>query len=194
LRLALSIAGIASGVALAVAVGGLTTSINAALRDASLSAATRAQIEIRPVTEISMPESVLARARATPGVLAAAGTVEASTFIRNGGREGREQSVAVIGFEPGILALAPRALGGASLAGADPTGLLLPSPLAKELGVGRNDPVGVYTPQGWQPAHVGGSLPPAQGSARAVATGLLTAQALLGRQGRIDAVYVQTGP
>jgi len=65
-----------------VAVGGLTTSINAALRDASLSAATRAQIEIRPVTEISMPESVLARARATPGVLAAAGTVEASTFIR----------------------------------------------------------------------------------------------------------------
>src|SRR5207237_1053036 len=83
-----------------------------------------AGIDIRPVTEISMPESVLARARATPGVLAAAGTVEASTFIRagNGNGESREQSVAVIGFEPGILALAPRALGGASLAGADPTG------------------------------------------------------------------------
>jgi putative ABC transport system permease protein len=151
-----------------------------------------------------MPETVLTRARATPGVLAAAGTVEASTFIRRGNSgggssgsrttAGPEVSVAVIGFEPGILALAPRALGGASLAGADPTGLLLPTPLAKELGVGNKDPVELYTPQGWQPAHAGGSLPPTQGSARAVATGLLTAQALLGRQGRIDAVYVQTGP
>ena len=33
-----------------------------------------------------MPETVLTRARATPGVLAAAGTVEASTFIRAGNR------------------------------------------------------------------------------------------------------------
>ena len=40
----------------------------------TLSAATKAQLEVRPVTEISMPETVLTRARATPGVLAAAGT------------------------------------------------------------------------------------------------------------------------
>ncbi|MFN2592107.1 MAG: ABC transporter permease, partial [Candidatus Dormibacteria bacterium] len=182
-----------------MAVGGLTSSINAALRDASLSVATRAQLEVRPVTEISMPESVLTRARATPGVLAAAGTIEASTFIRAGsGSKGstasRELSVAIIGFEPGILALAPRALNGANLAGEDPTGILVPTPVAKQLGVGRNDTVELYTPQGWQPAHVGGSLSATQGSARAVATGLLTAQGLLGRQGRIDAVYVQTGP
>src|SRR6267378_685744 len=139
-----------------------------------------------------MPESVLSQARATSGVLAAAGTVEASTFIR-AGEGGREESVAVIGFEPGILALAPRALSGASLAGEDPTGLLLPTSVAGELGVVPSEAIDLYTPQGWQPTHVGGSLPPAPGSARAVATGLLTAQILLGRQGRIDAVYVQTG-
>ena len=192
LRLALSITGIASGVALAVAVGGLTTSINAALRDASLAAATRASLEIRPVTQISMPDPVLAQVRATPGVLAAAGTVEASTFVRTA--SGRETSVAVIGFEPGILALAPRALVGANFAGDDPTGLLIPSPLAAELGVGRQGSVGLYTPEGWQPVHVGGLLGQAPGAPRAVSTGLLTAQTLLGRPGRIDAVYVRTGP
>src|SRR5437899_486246 len=101
LRLALSVAGIASGVALAVAVAGLTSSINAALRDASLAAATKADLEIRPVTQLSMPESVLAAARALPG---------------------------------------------------------------------------------------------GRGPARVVATGLLTAQSLLARPGRIDAVYVRTGP
>jgi len=176
-----------------VAVGGLTSSISAALRDASLSAATKAQLEVRPVTQISMPESVLAQTRATPGVLAAAGTVEAATFVRPTGGS-RETSVAVIGFEPGILALAPRALSGANLAGKDPTGLLLPAPLATELGVTATGTVELYTAHGWQPTHVGGLIPPAPGSVRAVATGLLTAQSLLDRQGRIDAVYVKTGP
>jgi putative ABC transport system permease protein len=207
LRLALSVAGIASGVALAVAVGGLTSSINAALRDASLAAATKADLEIRPVTQLGMPESVLAAARATPGVVAAADTLEVPTFLRpasgapdsgGGSAAGRESSVAVIGFEPGILSLAPRALIGADLAGADPTGLLVPAPLAKGLGFRTGPPgrggVEIYTPEGWQPAHLGGLLPGDRGSARVVATGLLTAQSLLGRPGRIDAVYVRARP
>ena len=66
-----------------MAVGGLTSSINAALRDASLSAATKAQLEVRPVTEISMPETVLTRARETPGVLAASADLADPTVIRS---------------------------------------------------------------------------------------------------------------
>lgn len=193
-RLVLSVVGIASGVALAVAVGGLTSSITAALQDASLAAATSANIEIRPVTELSMPQQVLDQARATPGVLAAAGTVEAPTFLRAaraGHAGGREFSVALLGFEPGIFALAPRALQGVDLAHADPTGILLPDALARQLGVTGRMPLQIYTPQGWQTTHFGGILPPTPGSGQVVATGMLTAQRLLERKGEIDAVYVK---
>ena len=49
----------------------------------------------------------------------------------------------MIGFEPGILSLASRALIGADLAGADPTGLLLPAPLAGKLGLPGGKPAGI---------------------------------------------------
>lgn len=196
LRLFLSVLGIASGVALAVAVGGLTSSINAALRDASLAAATTAQIEMRPVTDVGMPLGVLYQVRATAGVARAAGTVEAPTILRPAGPAGadasREVSVALIGFEPGIFGLAPRSLSGADLARADPTGLLLPADIARQLGVSGHQSLQIYTPEGWQTTHLGGVLPASRGSARVVATGLLNAQALLERPSRIDAVYVQT--
>ena len=193
LRLALSILGIASGVALAVAVGGLTSSINAALKDASQAVAAGADFEVRPVTQLPMPASVLDAARGTPGVRAAAGTIEATTFIRRG-PGAREYSVALIGFEPGIFALAPRSLQGADLGADDPTGLLVPAAIQQELGIGGRAALQVYTPTGWQGTHLGGTLPPNPGSAQAVATGLLTAQALLGRAGKIDALYVKAPP
>src|SRR5207253_9776216 len=110
--------------------------------------------------------------------VAAAGTLEAPTFLRpgsgapltgGGSAAGRESSVALIGFEPGILSLASRALIGADLAGADPTGLLLPAPLAGKLGLPGGKPAGgglaIYTPGGWQPAHLGGLLPGGRASA-----------------------------
>jgi putative ABC transport system permease protein len=193
LRLALSIAGIASGVALAVAVGGLTSSINAALQNASLAAATKANLEVRPLTQISFPATALIAARATPGVTAAAGTVEATTYLRPAGG-GPELSVALIGFEPGILALAPRSLAGANLAHADLTGLLLPASLAERLEVSGRQRFEIYTPGGWAPTHLGGLLPPSPGGSQVAATGLLTAQTLLGRAGRLDALYIRTGP
>lgn len=194
LRLALSIAGIASGVALAVAVGGLTTSISAALRNASLAAATNATFEIRPVTEVSVPQRDLDLARGTPGVLAAAGTIEATTYLRaHPGGGGGQISVALIGFEPGILALAPRSLAGANLANADLTGLLMPASLARRLGVSGRGQFQIYTPQGWVTTHLGGYLAPSPGGSQFVATGLLTAQGLFNRPGRIDALYVRTG-
>ena len=193
LRLALSIAGIASGVALAVAVGGLTSSINAALRDASLAAATKATLEIRPVTQVSLPQGDLTAARATPGVLAAAGTVEATTFVRSPAG-GPQVSVALIGFEPGIVSLAPRSLTGASLTGADLTGVLLPGGVARQVHAQPGGALEIYTPHGWSATHLGGILPPSPGSSQVAATGLLTAQSLLERAGRIDALYVKTGP
>ena len=75
LRLLLSAAGVASGVALAIAVAGLSTSINAAVSGLSVAAASRADLEVRPLTDVGMPAGVLARARSTPGVRAAAATV-----------------------------------------------------------------------------------------------------------------------
>lgn len=188
LRLLLSVAGVGSGVALAVAVGGLTSSINASVLDTSLAVASRADLEVRPVTEVAMPEKLLLRARAAPGVRAAAATVEARTRVRS---QGQVRSVYLIGFEPGILALAPRTFSPDSLEGADPTGLLLPAPLARELGMSAGRRLQIYTPSGWRAVKIGGVFKPGPDSPGVVAaTGLLVAQDLLSRSGRIDALYV----
>jgi putative ABC transport system permease protein len=205
-------------VALAVAVGGLSTSINAAVSSVSVAAAGRADLEVRPLTDVGMPGDVLARARSTPGVRAVAATVEARTRIRTRIRsesrsELRTASVYLVGFEPGILALAPRAFRPQEVAALDPTGLLLPSGLADRLGLqskgapsspaGPHGPSGaaapagsveVYTPEGWRRMHVGGVVRPSRGSSPSVvATGMLVAQDLLGRQDRVDALYVDSG-
>jgi putative ABC transport system permease protein len=191
LRFLLSAAGVASGVALAVAVGGLSTSINQAVTDVSLAAASKADLEVRPLTDVGMPEAFLATVRSTPGAAVSAATVESRTKIRTGGPHGQVKSVYLIGFEPGILALSPATFPSSQIGTLDPTGLLVPEGLADRLGIEAKESVDIYAPEGWRPIHVGGILEADRAAPPAVvATGMLVAQDVLKRPGRIDAVYV----
>ncbi|MGH2721434.1 MAG: ABC transporter permease, partial [Actinomycetota bacterium] len=191
LRFLLSAAGVASGVALAVAVGGLSTSINQAVADVSLAAASRADLEVRPLTDVGMPEAFLTTVRSTPGAQVSAATVESRAKLRSV-REVR--SVYLIGFEPGILALSPATFPPQQIGALDPTGLLVPAGLAERMGIEAAGEVEVYAPEGWRSVHVGGILRADRGAPPAVvATGMLVAQDLLRRPGRIDAIYVDAG-
>src|SRR5688572_16858972 len=104
-RLALSVLGIAVGVALAVAVGSLGSSVTGSLEAIAQATASEANVEIRPNGNVGLAPDLLGRVRDVDGVVEAGATVESYVRLRKGDRETR---TLVIGIDSGILEMAPR--------------------------------------------------------------------------------------
>lgn len=188
-RLALSALGIAVGVALAVAVGSLGTSISGSLDAIANAAASDANIEIRANGRAGLPPSVLGRVREVPGVRAAGATVESYVRIRNGSREER---VLALGFDLGILRMAPSSVDPSTFRTSDPFGLTMPPAVASALGARPGGTVQITTPDGWRNVKVGTVLPAKTVErARVVVAPVGVLQRLLQRGTSYDAVYVQ---
>lgn len=190
LRLVLSALGIAAGVSLAVAVSALGSSIEASLRGIAAAAATRANVEVRPATGAGMPQGIVLEVRTVQGVKAAGGVVETFTKVRKGERTRR---TLVLGIDAGILELAPDAIEPTTFrGGANPFGLFVPASLADELGARKGDKIDLATPRGWREVDVGAIVPDDEaGRSRAVVGAIAVVQNLVGRAGRVDAVYVE---
>ncbi len=188
-RLALSVIGIAVGVALAVAVGSLGTSINGSLGAIAQAAASDANIEIRANGRAGLPPDVLGRVREVAGVRAAGATIESYVRVRNGSRE---QRVLALGFDLGILRMSPSSIDARSFRTSDPFGLILPSGIAQNLGSHAGGTIQITTPDGWRDVKVGTVLP--EGTiqrTRLVVAPVGVLQRLLGRGTSYDAIYVQ---
>lgn len=188
-RLGLSTVGIAAGVTLAVAVGALGSSIDASLRAAADAAASRANLEVRPRTDAGLPPEVLSRVRRTEGVRAAGAAVESFTDLRHAGVTER---TLVLGVDAGLLELSPQAVDTEGLGEvADPFGLFLPAPVARDLGVSPGDGIEVATPRGWREVTVGAVFGEDAGRSRVVAGLIGTVGDLFGREGRADVIYLE---
>ena len=187
-RLALSVVGIAVGVALSVSVGTLSSSVQASLRSIAQAAATKANIEIRPNGNAGLSPDVLGRVRDVSGVRHAGATVESYVQLRAGTQHVR---TLLIGIDDGILAMTPRSVDPKTLRNADVTGLWLPSGVAAQLGVHRGETIAVTTPRGWKTTVVGAVLDSRTGGRTRVVVGTVgVVQQLLGRGSSYDAIYV----
>ena len=187
-RLLLSAMGVAAGVALVVSMTGLATSINASLDGMIAASATRADLEIRGASGIGIPETVVADVAAVPGVRVAGGTIESYTRLRRGPETAR---ALLIGLDAGAVGLAPRAATeGAEIV--DPSGIVLTRSVARSLGAGLGDSIEIATPHGWRPAIVGGLQHDLPGGLEVAAGALPVVQQLVGRDGLVDAVYLDT--
>jgi putative ABC transport system permease protein len=188
-RLALSALGIAVGVALAVAVGSLSSSVTGSLEAIAQAAASDANVEIRPNGRGGLPPSVLGRVRSVAGVEEAGATVESYVQIRN---DEERLRVLALGFDLGILRMAPTSVDPASVQSADPNGLMLPADVADMLGVRAGDRIDITTPTGWHPVRIGTVLPAgAAERSRVVVAPVGVLQRVLGRGTSYDAIYVK---
>jgi putative ABC transport system permease protein len=128
-----AVVGIAAGVALLFASQVASQSLSSSVAELSHGITGRATLQLLARDPHGMPESLLARVRAIPGVRAAAPLLEASA--QASGPKG-SSSVELVGADASL-----RALGGALVAHTElePFGgigaVLLPSPLASHLGV-----------------------------------------------------------
>lgn len=189
LRLMLSVVGIASGVALAIGVASLGSSIDATLAAISTAAASKANLEVRPNAQVGLDAQLLETVQALPGVERAGATVESYTKLR---AHGRTERTLVLGIDLNVLAMAPEAVNSSAVRGADPNGVFLPTGLAANLGVRTGDEIEALTRTGWRRVRVGAVLPAASaGRGRVAAGGINVVRSLLGTPGRVDAIYVQ---
>ena len=186
-RLVLSAVGVASGVALVVAVTSLAASIDASLDTMTAASATRANLEVRPSSGVGIPEVVVSEVQSVAGVEVAGGTIESYTSLRRGTRTAR---VLLVGLDAGVLVLAPRAAT-TGVEVVDPTGIVVPSSVARDLGVDPGDDVEVATSRGWKEVRIGGVHGEASPGIDIAAAALPVVQQLTERVGSVDAVYVR---
>jgi putative ABC transport system permease protein len=189
LRVVLSAVGIAAGVALAVGVGAISSSIDASVRSVSQAAAAFADIEVRPPADVGMPAEILEEVRATEGVLEAGATIESVTLLRTADQEVR---ALVLGVDAGIASMAPPEGDVRLFEDGNPLGLYLSPLLSTELGIRSAGEVEVNTTGGWRPLPIAGLLPDDGPVTRAAIGPIGTLQDLSKQDGRVDAIYVQT--
>ena len=199
LRTLLTIAGVASGVALTFSINVINTTLVTSFRSSVRELAGDAELEVAAADASGLPASAVEEVEDTEGVDRAIPILRTTTRIA--GFEG-ERRVLVVGATPEFASLVPRGLG--SLAemrvdfSGDANGLLLGEGVAGSLGVGTGDRLAVDTPSGTQAVEVAGTV---GGPLIDVLNGgdvgvmlLPPAQELFSKQGRVDSIYVVVDP
>jgi putative ABC transport system permease protein len=190
-----SLAGIAIGVALVFAALIANTSLSGSVRELSEGIVGRADLQLSGRTAAGFEQRVLRRVQAIPDADAAP---VAEARVNLAGPAGL-RSVLLLGGDPGF-----GTLGGTLLRGLKPTGrlgragLLLPAPLADDLGLGRGDPVAVETGAGTARTRVAGRVGGAELGGLAESPVALAPLALVQRlaamRGRISRIFVAAAP
>ena len=195
LRTLLTIAGVASGVALTFSINVINTTLVTSFRSSVRELAGDAELEVAAADASGLPAAAVETVQDTPGVDRAVPILRSTTRIS--GFEGTSR-VLVVGATPEFTTLVPRGLGPLGEmrvdVGGDPNGLLLAEELASSLGVGAGDRVAVETPTGTEPVEVagtvGGALVDALNGGDVGVMLLPAAQELFGKRGRVDSIYV----
>jgi putative ABC transport system permease protein len=198
-RTLLGVAGVGAAVMLIASVGVLADTLDRSLYAGSGDPSGVADVEVLPSDATGLRAADVRAVRRAPGVAAALPVVRAELELRGPG--GRRRAL-VLGTDRRVaLRLEP---GGEPIrvesGSADPrgAGLLLSPALARELGVAVGGTVTVVAPTGPRAiagaGRVAGGALAGLGTDRVALLRLRAAQELLGRAGRVDAIYVVSEP
>jgi len=195
LRTLLTIAGVASGVALTFSINVINSTLVDSFRSSVRELAGDAELEVAAADASGLPAAAIDEVTDAPGVERAVPVLRATTRVS--GFEGTRR-ILVVGATPEFSTLVPRGLGPLGEmrveVGGDPNGLLLAEGLARALGVTTGDRVAVETPQGTKPVEVagtvGGSLIDALNGGDVGVMLLPAAQDLFSKTERVDSIYV----
>ena len=199
LRTLLTIAGVASGVALTFSINVINTTLVTSFRSSVRELAGDAELEVAAADASGLPAATVDEVERTEGVANAVPVLRTTTEVS--GFEGSRR-VLVIGATPEFSTLVPRGLGPLAemrvdFAG-DTSGLLLAEGLARSLGVQTGDRLAVQTPTGTRPVEVagtvGGALIDAVNGGDVGVMLLPAAQELFAKDGRVDSIYVVIDP
>ena len=195
LRTLLTIAGVASGVALTFSINVINATLLDSFRSSVRELAGSAELEVAAANSSGLPASVVDEIAATEGVDQAVPILRATTKVS--GFEGSRR-VLVIGATPEFATLVPQGLGSFGETEVDFTGdtagILLAEDLARSLEVAAGDRVAVETPEGSQglavAGTVGGRVIDAINGGDVGVMLLPAAQEVFSKEGRVDSVYV----
>ena len=199
LRTFLTVAGVASGVALTFSISVINATLVSSFRSSVRALAGAAELEVSAADASGLPSSVVEEVEDTPGVEQAIPVLRATTKIS--GFEGSRR-VLVVGATPEFATLVPTGLGPLGETrvsfGGDAAGLLLGEGLARSLGVAEGDRLSVESPSGNVAVPVagtiGGTLVDALNGGDVGVMLLPAAQELFEKEGRVDSVYVVLDP
>ncbi|MBW3594676.1 MAG: ABC transporter permease [Actinobacteria bacterium] len=195
LRTLLTIAGVASGVALTFSINVINSTLVTSFRSSVRELAGDAELEVAAANASGLPAATVDEVAGVEGVERAVPILRSTSRISGFGGSRR---VLVIGATPEFSTLVPRGLGPlaemrVNVRG-DPNGLLLAEGLAEDLRVGSGDRVAVQTPEGTKAVEiagtVGGPLVDALNGGDVGVMLLPAAQDLFAKQNRVDSIYV----
>lgn len=201
LRTALTVGGIAAGVALMFSISIINATLIGSFRSSIRDLAGGAELEVAAPDATGLHQDLLERVGNVPGVEAAVPVLRSTTTLRGTGGSAR---VMVLGITPDFTRLFPRSAGPlaevdvAGDFGSEGGGLLVASALARDIGAGRGTAAELQVPAGRRPIAVTGEI---SSGALAFLNGgdvafmlLEPAQELFGKQGRVDSIYVVGNP
>ncbi|MDQ4026143.1 MAG: ABC transporter permease, partial [Actinomycetota bacterium] len=197
-RLALTVLGIASGVALYTSISIINATVATTARANIRNLAGAAELEVAAPGESGLLARTVRDVAATPGVRHAVPLLRVSTRLTG---ETRAAAV-VLGVTPSVVELFPRspdAFGEVTVEGGfTERGLVLSAVLAQELGVDVGDRVELEAGRGRQSLGVSGVVSGGPtglvNDGRVGVMALESAQATFGREGHVDSVYVVVEP
>ena len=201
LRTALTIAGIAAGVALMFSINVINATLLSSFRSSIRDLAGAAELEVAATDSAGLPQDLVRSVVALEGVDRAVPVVRTTTTLRT--TEGSER-VLVLGITPEFSSLFPSDLGPLARLrvsggfGGGGAGLLVAKPLADELGLRTDDRASVETPSGSKKLSVSGSI---SGGVVGLLNGgdvalmlLPAAQDTFEKDRRVDSIYVVADP
>ncbi|MFN2388274.1 MAG: FtsX-like permease family protein [Actinomycetota bacterium] len=201
LRSALTVTGVAAGVALVFSISVINATLLSSFRSSLRAVAGAAEIEVAGADQTGLPADAVTRVAAVEGVEQAVPVVR--TLAAVGGPDGRHR-VMFLGVTPafaGLFPSDPGPLGRVVVQGGfgpDGRGVLLGTAAIEVLGARVSDRVAVETPSGARRVTVAGSIgggPVAAFNGGRIAVMLLpAAQELFARGGQVDSIYVVVDP
>ncbi|HEX2057296.1 MAG TPA: FtsX-like permease family protein [Actinomycetota bacterium] len=197
LRTALTVGGVAAGVALVTSITVINSTLLSSVRESIRNLAGAAEIEVASADETGLPVAAVDDVEAVEGVDAAVPVSRTTAHLT--GPDG-EADTMILGVGPDFLALFPNGLGEAGRIAVEGTlgrsgrGLVLAEQVASGLGVGIGDEVEAETPSGTVALPVTGLV---SGPGISLLNGgdvgtmaLPAAQEAFEKEGRVDSVYV----
>ena len=200
-RTALTVGGIAAGVALLFSISIINATLLSSFRSSIRDLAGAAELEVAATDATGLPEDLVATVEDIEGVEAAVPVLRTTTRLEGDGGDAR---VLVLGITPAFTQLFPKAagpLGEVGISGdfgSEGGGLLVGASLADDIGATRGTAARLQVPEGDRQVAVTGEI---SSGALALLNGgdvafmlLEPAQELFGKRDRIDSVYVVGDP
>ena len=198
LRTSLTVLGVGAGVALVFSISIINSTLLSSFRESLRELAGRAEIEVASGDQAGLPVSFVEEVATAPGVDQAIPVIRATTRVAGPDASDR---VLIVGVTQDFGALFPRGLGSlgrVQISGGigGPRDVLLSTPVARDLGVGRDDFVEVEAPGGLRRLRVSGTLSGgAVGAFNGGEVGVMQldgAQRTFSKDGRVDSIFVIT--